>query len=98
MSIPETIKKRKPTEFGTLEIRCFREENTTFIRFPLSGTDRKKDTGKNVGKITETECFIPNVNGLQLMKETRITPDVAPVVKNYGAYEMLRQLSPDIEE
>ena len=102
MSIPETIKKNKPTEFGALEIRCFGEEKYYVYqitsKWDAEKNRPKKVTGKSIGKITETEGFIPNANGLRLMKEMRITPDIAPVVKNYGAYEMLRQLSPDIEE
>ena len=102
MSIPETIKKNKPTEFGALEIRCF-GEGKYYVYQITSKWDAEKNrpkkvTGKSIGKITETEGFIPNANGLRLMKEMRVTPDIAPVVKNYGAYEMLRQLSPDIEE
>ncbi len=32
------------------------------------------------------------------MQEMRLTPDVAPTVKNYGAYELLQQLTPDLDE
>ena len=32
------------------------------------------------------------------MQNMRLTPDIAPVVKNYGAYEVLQQLSPDLGE
>lgn len=100
MSIPESIKKNKPTEFGALEIRCF-GEGKYYVYQITSKWDAEKNrpkkvTGKSIGKITEAEGFIPNANGLRLMKEMRITPDVAPVVKNYGAYEMLRQLSPEV--
>jgi hypothetical protein len=58
----------------------------------------QKVTGKSIGKITEADGFIPNANGLRLMQEMRLTPDIAPVVKNYGAYEVLQQLSPDLSE
>ncbi len=86
MSIPESIKKNKPTEFGALEIRCF-GEGKYYVYQITSKWDAEKNrpkkvTGKSIGKITEAEGFIPNANGLRLMKEMRITPDVAPVVKN----------------
>ena len=101
MAIPESIKKNKPTEFGALEIRCF-GDGKYYVYQITSKWDAKKNrpkkvTGKSIGKITEADGFIPNANGLRLMKEMRITPDIAPVVKNYGAYEMLQQLSPDME-
>ena len=101
MAIPESIKKNKPTEFGALEIRCF-GDGKYYVYQITSKWDAEKNrpkkvTGKSIGKITEADGFIPNANGLRLMKEMRITPDIAPIVKNYGAYEMLQQLSPDME-
>ena len=54
-------------------------------------------TGKSIGKITEADGFIPNANGRRLMQEMRLTPDAAPVVKNYGAYELLQQLAPELD-
>ena len=103
MSIPESIKKRKPTDFGALEIRCF-GEGKYYIYQITSKWDAEKNRPKklirkSIRKITEAEeGFIPNANGLRLMKEMRLTPDVAPIVKNYGAYKTLQQLSPEIEE
>ena len=58
----------------------------------------QKVTGKSIGKITEADGFIPNANGLRLMQEMRITSDVAPSVKNYGAYEQLQQLTPEMDK
>ena len=85
-----------------MEIRCF-GGGKYYVYQITSKWDAEKNrpkkvTGKSIGKITETEGFIPNANGLQRMKEMWITPDIAPVVKNYGAYEMLGQLSPNIEK
>ena len=101
MAIPESIKKKKLTEFGALEIRCFGDGKYYVYqitsKWDSNKNHPKKVTGKSIGKITEADGFIPNANGLRLMKEMRITPDIAPVVKNYGAYEMLQQLSPDME-
>lgn len=102
MSIPESIKQHKPTQFGALEIRCF-GENKYYVYQVTSKWDpeknrSKKVTGKSIGKITAVDGFIPNATGLKLMKEFRLTPDIAPVVKNYGAYEVFQQLAPDIEK
>ena len=102
MRVPESIRKMKPTEFGAVEIRCFGEGKYYVYqissRWDAEKNRPKKVTGKSIGKITEAEGFIPNANGLRLMKEMRLTPEAAPVVKNYGAYEMLQQLSPEIGE
>ena len=100
MSIPESIKKQKPTQFGALEIRSFGEGKYYVYqissRWDPDKNRPQKVTGKSIGKITESDGFIPNANGLRLMKEKRLTPDIAPSVKNYGAYEMLQQLSPEM--
>ena len=99
MSIPESIKKQKPTLFGAVEIRCFGEgKYYVYLISSKWNPDKnrpQKVTGKSIGKITESDGFIPNANGLRLMKEMRVTPDTAPVVKNYGAYELLQQLTPN---
>ena len=102
MSIPESIKRHKPTQFGALEIRCIGGDKYYVYQIsskwdPVKNRPRKV-TGKSIGKITEADGFIPNANGLRLMQEMRITPDVAPVVRNYGSYELLRQLSGDLDE
>ena len=102
MSIPESIKRQKPTQFGALEIRCFGGDKYYVYqissRWDADKNRPQKVTGKSIGKITEADGFIPNANGLRLMQEMRLTPDVAPTVKNYGAYELLLQLTPVLEE
>ena len=102
MSIPESIKKHKPTQFGALEIRRFSGDKYYVYQISSRWNSEKnrpqKVTGKSIGKITEADGFIPNANGLRLMQKMRITPDVAPSVKNYGAYEMLQQLNPDMDK
>ena len=99
MSISETIKSKRPTQFGTVEIRCIKGHYYVYrvsSRWdPKKGRPQKR-TGKSIGKITEADGFIPNGNGIRLMQEMRVTPDVAPIVRNYGAYEVLQQLSPEI--
>jgi len=101
MSIPESIKVHKPTAFGACEIRAI---GGYYYVYPVTskwdaakGRSQKK-TLKSVGKITEADGFIPNANGMRRMQEMRITPDVAPIVKNYGAYETLMQLSPYLSD
>ena len=102
MSIPDSIKKHKPTQFGALEIRRFCGDKYYVYqissRWDAEKNRPQKVTGKSIGKITESDGFIPNANGLRLMQEMRITPDVAPSVKNYGAYELLLQLTPNLGE
>ena len=101
MSIPESIKSKRPTQFGAVEIRFIGGHYYTYLVSSkwdaVKGRPQKK-TGKSIGKITETDGFIPNANGLRLMREMRMTPEVAPSVKNYGAYEVLLQLSPDLDK
>ncbi|NLC73742.1 MAG: transposase, partial [Clostridiales bacterium] len=101
MSIPETIKSKRPTQFGAVEIRFIGGHYYTYLvssRWDAAKGRPQKVTGKSIGKITEADGFIPNANGLRLMQEMRITPDVAPSVKNYGAYELLLQLTPDLDD
>ena len=101
MGIPESIKSKRPTQFGAVEIRFIGGHYYTYLVSSkwdaVKGRPQKK-TGKSIGKITETDGFIPNANGLRLMREMRMTPEVAPSVKNYGAYEVLLQLSPDLDK
>lgn len=101
MSIPETIKRHKPTDFGACEIRFiggyYYVYPVTSRWDPTKGRSQKV-TLKSVGKITEADGFIPNANGMRRIQEMRITPDVAPSVKNYGAYETLLQLSPKLSD
>jgi len=99
--VPESIKALKPTQFGACEIRFI---GGYYYVYPVTskwdaskGRSQKK-TLSSVGKITEADGFIPNANGMRRIQGERRAPDVAPMVKNYGAYETLMQLSPEIEE
>ena len=101
MSIPESIKSRRPTQFGAVEIRFIGGHYYTYLvssKWDAAKGRPQKVTGKSIGKITEADGFIPNTNGLRLMQEMRLMPDVAPSVKNYGAYEVLQQLTPDLSD
>lgn len=101
MHVPESIKAQKPSQFGAVEVRSiggyFYVYQVSSKWDPAKGRSQKT-TGKSIGKITEADGFIPNANGLRLMQTMRLTPDIAPNVKNYGAYESLLQVSPDIEK
>lgn len=99
MKVPEAIMSRKPTQFGAVEVRHIGGYYYVYqvsSRWDAGKGRPQKVTGKSVGKITEADGFIPNANGMRLMQERRITPDTAPAVRNYGAYELLLQLSPGI--
>lgn len=101
MSIPESIKSKRPTQFGAVEIRFIGGHYYTYLvssKWDAAKGRPQKTTGKSIGKITEADGFIPNANGLHLMQELRMTPDVAPSVKNYGAYEVLQQLTPEMDQ
>jgi len=101
MSIPESIRQKKPNQFGTVEIRFIGGYYYVYrvsSKWDASKSRPQKVTGKSIGKITEADGFIPNANGLRLMQELHMIPDSAPVVKNYGAYEVLQRLSPEIDK
>lgn len=102
MSIPQSIKEKKPAQFGAVEIRRFGDDKYYVYQISSKWDPEKnrpkKVTGKSIGKITEADGFIPNANGLRLMAKMHIAPDVAPVVKNYGAYELMQQLSSDLSD
>jgi len=101
MSIPESIKQKRPSQFGAVEIRFIGGYYYVYLVSSKWDADKnrpQKVTGKSIGKITEADGFIPNSNGLRLMQEMRLIPDAAPVVKNFGAYEVLQQLSPEMDK
>ncbi|MCD7921555.1 MAG: transposase [Clostridiales bacterium] len=95
MPIPEEIKALKPTDYGAVEIRCisghFYVYEISSKWDPAKGKARKV-TGKSVGKITLKDGFVPNEYGTR-----QITP-LHPLVKNYGAYAILQQLSGSLEK
>lgn len=101
MAIPFAIASKKPTNFGALEIRCiggyYYVYRVTSKWDPVKHRSRKV-TNESIGKITEADGFIPNAAGMNLMRQMNIAPKSSPIVKAYGAYELLRQLSPDVEE
>ena len=94
MAIPDAIKALKPTDFGAVEIRSI---SGHFYVYEISSKwdpikkKAAKVTGKTVGKITLEDGFIPNTYGM------RRTMPLCPLVKNYGAYAILQQLSGSME-
>lgn len=104
MSIPEAIRSQRPTQFGACEIRFL--NNHYYVYQITSAYDRdtkrsRKKTGKCIGKITERDGFIANRYATELMERTGIMPQITGattyVSKTFGAYEMLSQLSPNLE-
>ena len=94
MAIPEAIKALKPTDYGSVEIRCISGHYYVYeISSKWNPSKRKacKVTGKSLGKITLEDGFIPNTYGMR-----RIMP-LHPIVKNYGAYAILSQLAGNLE-
>lgn len=100
MPIPESIRRHKPAGFGALEIRCFGEGKYYVYRvssvYDAEKGRPRKVTGKSIGKITEADGFIPNAEGMRLIQEGKESSPAT--VRNYGAYEVLSSLSPDLEE
>ena len=85
MGIPEAIKSNRPTQFGAVEIRFIGGYYYVYkvsSRWDPAKGRSQKTTGKSIGKITEADGFIPNANGLRLLQDMRLTPDIAPSVKN----------------
>lgn len=94
MAIPEEILALKPTQFGAVEIHDVGGHYYVYEISSKWDPEKKKArkvTGKAVGKITKKDGFIPNLYGSRKM-----TP-LHPVVKNYGAYEIVDQLSDHLE-
>lgn len=93
MPIPEEIKKLKPEEYGAVEIRFLNNRYYVYTISSVWDSEKKrakKVTGKCIGKITEHDGFIPNQHGLGILP-------LYPKVMSYGAYEILSQLSGDLE-
>ena len=93
MAIPEKIKAMKPTNYGAVEIRLLSGHYYVYeisSKWDPIKKKARKVTGKIIGKITEQDGFVPNAYGAR-----KILP-LYPIVKNFGAYEILQQLSGDL--
>ena len=86
MNIPESIKSKRPTQFGAVEIRDICRHYYIYLASsrwdPVKGRP-KIVTGKSIGKIAETDSFIPNANGPRLMKSCNSSHRIS--VKNCGS-------------
>ena len=95
MSIPEKIRAMKPINYGAVELRNIAGHYYVYeisSKWDPEKKKAKKVTGKLIGKITEQDGFIPNAYGAR-----KVLP-LYPIVKNYGAYEILQQLSDGISQ
>jgi len=71
MPIPESIKSKRPTQFGAVEIRLIKGYFYVYLvssKWDSSKGRPQKVTGKSIGKITEADGFIPNANGMRIMQ------------------------------
>lgn len=95
MAVPDKIKALKPTNYGAVEIRDISGHYYVYeisSKYDPARKKAKKVTGKVIGKITEQDGFIPNAYGAR-----KVLP-LHPIVKNYGAYTILEQLSGKLSE
>ena len=105
MSIPEAIRSQRPTQFGACEIRFLNNRYYVYrissVYDPATKRSRKK-TGKCIGKITERDGYVANRYAVELMRQNGMMPKLTGATtyesKTYGAYEILSQLSPNLEE
>ena len=104
MSIPEAIRNQRPTQFGACEIRLLNNHYYVYqITSEYSRVTKRsrKKTGKCIGKISEQDGFIPNRYAIELMQQNGMLPPATGAVtyrsKTFGAYELLSQLSPNLE-
>ena len=99
--VSDEIKALKPTCFGAAEVRNI---GGRFYVYPFTSKydkitkKRHKVTLRCVGKITLKDGFIPNKEGKTQMAKLKMLPKLPCIVKSYGAYEMLEQLSPDLSD
>lgn len=94
MSIPESIRRHKPTGYGAVEIHACKDKYYVYMissRWDPSIGKARKVTGGCIGKITENDGFVPNARAAMMAAPRN------PIVRNYGAYEIAGQLSGDLE-
>lgn len=102
MPIPESISRHRPKDFGSVELRPQKGGAYYYVYQVSSRWDpvlkkSRKITGRGLGKITPADGFIPNAYALRLRGERGETSRSGTRVRHYAAYEMLRQLTPEIE-
>ncbi|MCD8295596.1 MAG: hypothetical protein LUE27_10200 [Clostridia bacterium] len=95
--IPEEIERLMPLEFGDVKIietdgRYNVYMNVSQWTKPSRGRSQRI-TGICVGYITAEDGFVPNEEGKRYLASKKTA-----VVKTMGGYELLRQLSPGIDD
>lgn len=108
--VPPEIQAMKPEGFGSVEVRRFRRKDSEYyyvyqysyekLDKAVNGRRWRKHTGRIIGSISPSEGFIPNRYGMSLIRKKTPVPQASGGLpfKNYGAYAMLRALSPEIED
>ena len=106
--VPPEIQAMKPEGFGSVEVRRFRRKDSEYyyvyqysyekLDKAVNGRRWRKHTGRIIGSISPSEGFIPNRYGMSIIrrKNPLAAADGIPF-RNYGAYAMLRALSPEID-
>ena len=99
----------KPDGFGSVEVRRFKHKDSEYyyvyqysyekLEKAVSGRRWRKHTGRVIGSISPSDGFIPNGYGMSLIRQRNPLAGATGGIpfKNYGAYALLRSLSPGIE-
>lgn len=98
MSVPESIRALKPKEFGRCKVQSV--SGKYYVYAVSASWDKERGCkrtrlGKCLGKITEADGFIPNKYAVSLRQSEHLHEGIK--VLQFGAYEMFRQLAPEIE-
>lgn len=96
MSYPESIRRHKPQDLGPCKIRLVSGYYYVY-QSPSKAHGSDPVKARCLGKITESDGFIPNRYALSLMPGQPCgTQNSEVIIKNYGAYEMFLQLAPSV--
>jgi hypothetical protein len=107
--VPPEIQAMKPEGFGHVQVRRFRHKDSEYyyvyqisyekLDKAVNGRGWRKKTGRVIGSISRSDGFIPNRYGMSLIRKKAPVPQASGGLpfKNYGAYAMLRALSPEID-
>ncbi len=108
--VPPEIQALKPDGFGPVEVRRFKRKDSEYyyvyqysyekLDNAVNGRRWRKRTGRVIGSISPSDGFIPNRYGMSLIRQRNPLAGASDGIpfKNYGAYAMLRALSPGIED
>ena len=108
--VPPEIQALKPDGFGPVEVRRFKRKDSEYyyvyqysyekLDNAVNGRRWRKRTGRVIGSISPSDGFIRNRYGMSLIRQRNPLAGASDGIpfKNYGAYAMLRALSPGIED